>query len=95
MKSIGTEVRLSEPSGSVYPLVKFLVLWHTCSMKTEKTTLKTPKHSHHRFVCMTEAVDFLTEKFNWTRQESVHFVWDNEFTVGTDRAIWLTLKETV
>ena len=44
---------------------------------------------------MTEAVDFLTEKFNWTRQESVHFVWDNEFTVGTDRAIWLTLKETV
>ena len=95
MKSIGNEVRLSEPSGSVYPLVKFLVLWHTCSMKTEKTTLKTPKHSHHRFVCMTEAVDFLTEKFNWTRQESVHFVWDNEFTVGTDRAIWLTLKETV
>ena len=95
MKSTGNEVRLSEPSGSVYPLVKFLVLWHTCSMKTEKTTLKTPKHSHHRFVCMTEAVDFLTEKFNWTRQESVHFVWDNEFTVGTDRAIWLTLKETV
>ena len=95
MKSTGNEVRLSEPSGSVYPLVKFLVLWHTCSMKTEKTTLKTPKHSHHRFVCMTEAVDFLTEKFNWTRQESVHFVWDNEFTVGTDRAIWLTLKEVV
>ena len=45
----------------------------------------------HRFVCMTEAVDFLTVEFNWTRQESVHFVWDNQFTMGTDRAIWLTV----
>ncbi len=45
----------------------------------------------HRFVCMTEAVDFLTAEFNWTRQQSTHFVWDNQFTMGTDRAIWLTV----
>ena len=64
-------------------------------MKTEKAPLKTLNHTHHRFVCMTEAVDFLTSRFNWTRQEAVHFVWDNEFTVGTDRGIWLTLKEVV
>jgi hypothetical protein len=47
-----------------------------------------------RFVCMTQAVDFLVAEFNWTRQESTHFVWDNQFTVGTDRAIWLTLPES-
>ncbi len=45
----------------------------------------------HRFVCMTEAVDFLTAEFNWTRKESIHFVRDNHFTVGTDRATWITV----
>jgi len=44
----------------------------------------------HRFVCMTQAVDFFVEKFHWTRQESCHFIWDNQFTMGTDRAIWIT-----
>ena len=43
----------------------------------------------HRFVCMTEAVDFFVEKFHLTRQESCHFIWDNQFTMGTDRAIWI------
>ena len=46
----------------------------------------------HRFVCMTEAVDFLTANFNLNRQQATHFVWDNEFTVGTDRAIWIDVK---
>ena len=46
----------------------------------------------HRFVCMTEAVDFLTANFNLNRQQATHFVWDNEFTIGTDRAIWIDVK---
>ena len=48
--------------------------------------------STHRFVCMTEAVDFLTANFNLNRQQATHFVWDNEFTIGTDRAIWIDVK---
>ena len=55
--------------------------------------MKTNNHKHHRFVCMTEAVDFLTLKFNCSRQAATHFVWDNEFTVGTDRAMWITLSD--
>ena len=58
------------------------LITHSNQLKMKKT---------HRFVCMTEAVDFLTAEFNWTRQESTHFVWDNQFTMGTDRAIWLTV----
>jgi len=57
-----------------------------------KTNSNQPKMKQtHRFVCMTEAVDFLTAEFNWTRQHSTPFVWDNQFTMGTDRAIWLTV----
>ena len=58
-------------------------------MKTNSNQLKMKKT--HRFTCWTEAVDFLTAEFNWTRKESIHFVRDNEFTVGTDRATWLTV----
>jgi len=47
-----------------------------------------------RFLNLFQAVNFLVAEFNWTRQESTHFVWDNQFTVGTDRAIWLTLPES-
>jgi len=52
------------------------------------------KHEHHRFTCWIEAIDFLMVRFNWTRKESIHFVRDNEFTIGTDRAIWLTINKT-
>ena len=58
-------------------------------MKTNSTQNKMKKT--HRFTCWTEAIDFLMVEFNWTRKESIHFVRDNEFTVGTDRAIWLTV----
>ena len=58
-------------------------------MKTNSNQLKMKKT--HRFVCMTEAVDFLTAEFNWTRQQSTHFVWDNQFIMGTYRAIWITV----
>ena len=48
----------------------------------------------HRFVNWSEAINFLTAEFNWTRRDSIHFVRDNQFKVGTDRAIWLTLPES-
>jgi hypothetical protein len=25
-----------------------------------------------------------------TNQQATHFIWDNQFTMGTDRAIWIT-----
>lgn len=31
------------------------------------------------------------DNHNMTNQEASHFVWDNQFTVGTDRAIWITV----
>ena len=45
----------------------------------------------HRFVNWSEAIDFLIAEFNWTRRDSIHFVRDNGFTIGTDRATWLTV----
>ena len=63
--------------------------FHSASNHNNSNQLKMKQT--HRFVCMTEAVDFLTAEFNWTRQQSTHFVWDNQFTMGTDRAIWLTV----
>ena len=48
-------------------------------------------HSHFRFTSMREAVEFLMHRLDLTNQQATHFVWDNQFTVGTDRAIWITL----
>ena len=25
-----------------------------------------------------------------SNQQATHFIWDNQFTMGTDRAIWIT-----
>ncbi len=58
-------------------------------MKTNSNQPKMKKT--HRFTCWIEAIDFLMVEFNWTRKESIHFVRDNQFTVGTDRATWLTV----
>jgi hypothetical protein len=44
-----------------------------------------------RFVHFTEAVKWVMAKRNCTNQEATHFVWDNQFTMGTDRAIWITV----
>jgi hypothetical protein len=44
-----------------------------------------------RFEHFTEAVKWVMKKRNCTNQEATHFVWDNQFTMGTDRAIWLTI----
>lgn len=45
----------------------------------------------HRFQFFKEAVTFLMDHHNLTNQEATHFIWDHQFTVGTDRAIWLTV----
>jgi hypothetical protein len=44
-----------------------------------------------RFENFTDAVRFVMEKRQCSNQEATHFVWDNQFTVGTDKAIWITL----
>jgi hypothetical protein len=44
-----------------------------------------------RFTSFTEAVQWVQDKLQCTNQEATHWVWDNQFTMGTDRAIWITL----
>ena len=45
----------------------------------------------HRFQFFTEAVNFLMDNHNMSNQEATHFVWCNQFTIGTDRAVWITI----
>ena len=45
----------------------------------------------HRFDTFKEALNFLMEQFDMSNQEATHFIWDNQFTMGTDRAIWITM----
>ena len=70
-----------------------------CSEHTQHHA-KSFKHFSHmvingketeRFVHFTEAVQWVMQKRNCTNQEATHFVWDNQFTMGTDRAIWITI----
>ena len=44
----------------------------------------------HRFQTFKETLNFLMSEFQMTNQEATHFIWDNQFTMGTDRAIWIT-----
>ena len=44
-----------------------------------------------RFATMKEATLWVMQKRNCTNQEAFWFVQDNKFTMGTDRAIWLTI----
>ena len=44
-----------------------------------------------RFGNFTDAVKWVMEKKQCSNQEATHFVWDNQFTMGTDSAIWLTI----
>jgi hypothetical protein len=44
----------------------------------------------HRFQSFKEALNFLMIEFQMTNQQATHFIWDNQFTMGTDRAIWIT-----
>ena len=53
--------------------------------------MKINNRETQRFVHFTEAVDWVVEKKQCSRQEATWFVHDNKFTMGTDRAIWLTI----
>jgi len=44
-----------------------------------------------RFNTFKEAVLWVMAKRQCSNQEATWFVHDNKFTMGTDRAIWLTL----
>ena len=44
----------------------------------------------HRFQTFKEALNFLMNEFQMSNQDATHFIWDNQFTMGTDRAIWIT-----
>ena len=44
-----------------------------------------------RFATMKEATLWVMQKRNCTNQEAFWFVQDNKFTMGTDRAIWITI----
>ena len=44
-----------------------------------------------RFESFFEAVGWVMAKCDCTNQEACHIVWDKQFTMGTDSAIWITL----
>ena len=44
-----------------------------------------------RFDSLFDAVKWIMEKKQCSNQEATHFVWDNQFRMGTDRAIWITV----
>lgn len=44
-----------------------------------------------RFQNVFEAVEVLVRDFGLNNQQATHYVWDNQFTMGTDRAVWLNM----
>ena len=44
----------------------------------------------HRFQTFNEALNFLMNEFRMSNRDATYFIWDNQFTMGTDRAIWIT-----
>ena len=54
-------------------------------------TMKINNKETERFDRFTDAVKWVMQKRECSNQEATHFVWDNQFTMGTDRAIWLTI----
>jgi hypothetical protein len=54
-------------------------------------TKQTQMRTTHRFVTFKEALVFLMNELQLSNQEATHFIWDNQFTMGTDRAIWITM----
>jgi hypothetical protein len=53
--------------------------------------MKVNNRETERFTSFTQAVAWVIEKKQCSNQEATHWVWDNQFTMGTDRAIWLTI----
>jgi hypothetical protein len=44
----------------------------------------------HRFQSFKEALNFLMGEFQMSNQQATHFIWDNQFSMGTDHSIWIT-----
>lgn len=44
-----------------------------------------------RFQNVFEAVEVLVRDFGLNNQQATHYVWDNQFTMGTDRGVWLNM----
>jgi len=44
----------------------------------------------HRFQTFKETLNFFMTEFAMSNQQATHFIWDKQFTMGTDRAIWIT-----
>ena len=73
------------------PLANGSRVCNTIRTVKEETTMMINGKETERFVNFTDAVKRVMAKRNCTNQEATHFVWDNQFTVGTDKAIWITL----
>jgi len=71
--------------------------WNFANLRTSLlTTLETTDmvingRETQRFVHFTEAVQWVMQKRQCSNQEATWFVHDNKFTMGTDRAIWITI----
>ena len=49
----------------------------------------------HRFTTTDEAIDFLVNEFGCDATEATWFVYEERFTIGTDRALWLNVSPFV
>lgn len=69
--------------------------WHRppCGMPGEGLyyihTWETQMRTTHRFDTFKEALNFLMEKFDMSNPNATRFIWDNHFTMGTDRGLWI------
>lgn len=48
---------------------------------------------HERFTNVFEAVAYLVEEFNFSQQDATHYVWNEQYAVGTDRGVWMPLPK--
>jgi hypothetical protein len=53
--------------------------------------MKINNRETERFESFFEAVGWVMAKRGCSNQEATHWVWDNQFTMGTDKAIWITV----
>ena len=54
-------------------------------------TMKINNRETERFESLFDAVRRVMDRKQCSNQEATHFVRDNQFTMGTDRGIWLTI----
>ena len=46
---------------------------------------------HDRFANVFEAVTYLVEELGYSQQDATHYVWSEQYKVGTDRGVWMPL----